>query len=247
MSIRWTTAFLDSTEEHFEKRVAFWCDITRSKLSERRGQAGEFVTLVPPNGDAYLRVQRTREESGGLHLDLHTDDVDGLVQRATGLGATVIADHGYQVLESPGGFVFCVVRWHGETIRTSPTGSPPALIDQLSIDIPFDLYDPECLFWASLTQWALSTSRREEFSFLARPTGIPLRFLLQQLGPSDTRTRVTAHIDIACGSQIGDLAEQHREFGATVCAHHQLWSTLQDPAGFSYCLTSRDPHTGTLR
>jgi hypothetical protein len=246
MTIRWTTAFLDCAPDRFEQRLEFWREITTSTLSERRGGAGEFVTLIPPNGDAYLRAQRTSETLGGLHLDLHTPNIHELVDRAASLGATIVADRGYQVLESPGGFIFCVVSWHGEAMRPRPTTNANALVDQVCLDIPFHEYDSECTFWSSLTNWEIHKSMRAEFSVLNCPPDIPLRFLLQRLESSDNRTKVTAHLDVACGPGVSTFVNQHSSCGATVIAEQPLWATLVDPAGFPYCLTRRDPHPGTL-
>jgi hypothetical protein len=53
--------------------VVFWREVTGSALSPFRGVAAEFATLLPPDGDAYLRVQRVKDDPGGHHLDLHAD------------------------------------------------------------------------------------------------------------------------------------------------------------------------------
>ena len=68
--VRWLTVFLDFPASSFGGRVAFWRDVTGSGLSRFRGKAAEFATLLPPAGEAYLRVQRTADGSGGHHLDL---------------------------------------------------------------------------------------------------------------------------------------------------------------------------------
>jgi hypothetical protein len=70
---RWLTLFLDFPGHSFDGGVAFWREVTSSELSPFRGEAGEFATLLPPDADAYLRVQRTADGSGGCHLDLHVD------------------------------------------------------------------------------------------------------------------------------------------------------------------------------
>jgi hypothetical protein len=73
--VRWLTVFLDFPAGSFGARVAFWREVTGSALSSFRGAAGEFATLLPSAGDAYLRVQRTADGSSGHHLDLHVDPV----------------------------------------------------------------------------------------------------------------------------------------------------------------------------
>ncbi|HEX4865441.1 MAG TPA: VOC family protein, partial [Acidimicrobiales bacterium] len=86
MTIRWITAFIDRPAGPFEDAVQFWMEATGSRLSQPRGEFGEFATLLPPGGDAYLRVQRV-QGGGGCHVDLHVDDVDDLASRATAAGA----------------------------------------------------------------------------------------------------------------------------------------------------------------
>ena len=57
----------------FDAGTAFWRQVTGYGLSPFRGPDGEFATLLPPAGDAYLRVQRILDGPGGCHLDLHVD------------------------------------------------------------------------------------------------------------------------------------------------------------------------------
>jgi hypothetical protein len=91
--VRWLTVFLDFPAGSFDAGVAFWREVTGSGLSPFRGAAGEFATLLPPSGDAYLRVRRIADGSGGHHLDLHVDpglaSVDQAAERAVALGANV--------------------------------------------------------------------------------------------------------------------------------------------------------------
>jgi len=117
--VRWLTVFLDFPADSFGARVAFWREVTGSTLSPFRGAAGEFATLLPADGDAYLRVQRVAGRSGGHHLDLHVDpalaSVEQAAERAVALGAKVLhRELGLVISASPGGFTFCLVRWHGE-------------------------------------------------------------------------------------------------------------------------------------
>src|SRR5689334_15301485 len=92
--VRWLTVFLDFPADSFGARVAFWREVTGSTLSPFRGAAGEFATLLPADGDAYLRVQRVAGRSGGHHLDLHVDpalaSVEQAAERAVALGAKVL-------------------------------------------------------------------------------------------------------------------------------------------------------------
>jgi hypothetical protein len=250
---RWLTLFLDFPADEFDAGVAFWREVTSSELSPFRGEAGEFATLLPPDADAYLRVQRTADGSGGCHLDLHVDPAAGTVDqaadRAVALGATVWhASEGLVIAGSPGGFTFCVVRWHGESTVPRPVSldaGGASRADQLCLDIPPDAFDRECAFWAALTGWDLRAGSRPEFAYLDRPAQIPVRLLLQRRDHADPLDQVAGHVDVACASRE-PLAARHAASGARIVSVYRNWTTMADPTGRLYCLTGRDPHTGTL-
>jgi hypothetical protein len=247
---RWLTLFLDFPAGSLDAGVAFWREVTGTTLSPFRGAAGEFATLLPPDGDAYLRVQRIADGSGGVHLDLHVDPAAGTVyqaaDRAKALGAVVlhIAD-GLVIADSPGGFTFCLVRWHEEGTVPRPvaldTGGPSRL-DQLCLDIPPGAYERECSFWAALTGWDLRPGSGE-FARLDRPAQIPLELLFQRQESAGPSGQVTGHVDIACASRE-HLAPRHAASGARVVSVFPEWTTMSDPTGRPYCLTGRDPETG---
>jgi Glyoxalase-like domain len=251
--IAWITAFLDVPADRFDATTAFWTAVTGTTLSVRRGAHGEFVTLVPVDGDAFLRAQIVAAGPGGIHLDLHTDNARGLVASAVALGAQIVDERGYVVVASPAGMTFCVVTHHGEAIRPSAhslDGSKPALVDQVCIDVPFDQHDREVAFWAALTEWpANPSSVRSEFTVLGRPDALPLRLMLQRTGRDDPSPRARAHLDIAAGpgaAGLRDAAAEHVCHGAMFDRIEAQWITMTDPAGWPYCLTARDPSTGLL-
>lgn len=243
------TAFLDVPAASFEAASAFWAAVTRTTVSAPRGVDGEFATLVPSAGDAYLRVQRRAAGPARIHLDLHVDDVDTVVAAAVGAGAALVARRGYAVLTSPAGLTFCVVPHRGEAVRPAPVERADGgreLIDQVCIDVPPERYDAECAFWTVLTGWPHRTGSTADLSLLERPPGQPLRVLLQRLGAEDGATAARAHLDLAVGAPTAAAVAAHVAGGAVV--HHEgpRWVTLVDPAGLPYCLTERDPDTGTI-
>ncbi len=252
MTIRWITAFLDHPAGEAEAATGFWTTITGSSLSTRRGERGQFATLVPADGDAYLRVQTTDDHSLGVHLDLHVDSVDTASVAALRLGATLVdrSDDGLCLLRSPAGLPFCLVTHRGESTRPSPIDRPdpttPHRFDQISIDVPFGEYDGECSFWSELTGWPIHQGSMAEFRVLERPPQLPLRILLQRLGTDDTGDRARAHLDAAVGPAGEAIAAWHRSLGATIVGRGPRWITLTDPSGRPYCLTERDPITGTI-
>lgn len=246
MSPTWITAFLDFAPDRYDEGVAFWSAATGHDVGPRRGEAGEFATLVPGDGDAYLRVQRLGEGPDRIHLDLHVTDVRAAADEAVALGAAEIADHGYVVLRSPGGFTFCFVD-HPAATRPRPTtwpGAHSSLVDQVCLDIPATSYDRESLFWSELTGWEERGSTvSTDFHSLVRPAGHPIRLLLQRL--HDPTGDVGAHLDWATTGRAAEI-ERHVALGARVRDAQSHWTVLEDPTGRVYCLTDRDPETGVL-
>ncbi|MDY7104498.1 MAG: VOC family protein [Actinomycetota bacterium] len=249
MTVLWTTAFLDRPAATFDAAADFWMAVTDTTMSPVRGEHGQFATLAPADGDPYLRVQRVADGPGGHHLDLHGDDVGVTADRAVELGAKRVEDlEDLQILRSPAGLVFCVVRHRGESTRPAPvaTGADRhrTIVDQLCIDIPPDHFDAECRFWSSLTQWDLRTSKiRPEFAVLVRPGGIPLRLLLQRL--ESAGDEIGCHLDIACDDREASAVD-HESLGARIVDRYDRWILMEDPSGLPYCLTGRNPDTGTV-
>lgn len=250
MAVRWVTGFLDFPAPVFVAAAGFWRAVTGYQLSPPRGERGQFATLLPPDGDPCWRVQSVLENTGGVHLDLHVDDVVADAVRATQLGATVsFVEDGLQVLRSPGGLGICLSRWDGERQVPQPVSWPSSLsirptrsrADQVCIDIPPALYDDEVVFFGALTGFELRHSTLPEFLHVPRSAGQSIRFLLQRL--TDPGERVRAHVDFACDDMKLESA-RHESLGAARVRTADGWTTLRDPAGLEYCITDRNPDTG---
>lgn len=238
MGPTWLTAFLDLPAAQFERGVTFWLAVTGTTLSPVRGEGGEFATLVPADGDAFLRVQRLGDGPARVHLDVHR------------------AGQEFAIRRSSGGFVFCEVA-EGESVRPrpvawpgSPAGAPgdqvaghTSLVDQVCLDIPAGRFDEECAFWAGQTGWELRDGSRPEFRVLVRPAGMPLRILLQRVDDPDGPVR--AHFDMATTDRDAEV-RRHIGLGAALVGNGPRWTVLRDPAGLPYCVTDRDPATGLL-
>ena len=99
---------------HAARSSEFW----KSALG-RTGRQGtihpEFEVLDGRFNGVTGIVQRVADGPAGVHLDVHTDDVDAEVARLVGLGASEIARHGgWVVLTDPSGIAFCVVPVAGD-------------------------------------------------------------------------------------------------------------------------------------
>jgi hypothetical protein len=232
----WIQIFLDTPADSFEEAVDFWAAVTGWTPSERRGEDGQFLTLVPAAGSSYVKMQAV-DGAGGVHLDLDSDDRAAAIDRARTLGATTAwTYHDVEVMRSPGGFVFCQTLLDGEPVLHRDGAT---ILDQVCLDIPADLWDREVAFWKDLTGRGPQVGAAPEFVRLVdweRP-----RILLQRLG--ETGGTVRAHPDLATADRDGDAA-RHVELGADVVRVHDHWTVLTAPGGQVYCLTDRDPSTG---
>jgi len=249
VSFRWLTIFLDFPGGSFGAGVTFWREVTGYGLSAPRGADGEFATLLPPSGDAYLRVQRIREGRGRCHLDLHvdtgTESLNAVADRAGAAGAAIRSTGpGLVAALSPGGFPFCLVAWAGE--RAVPPPLPAAdgvggasRVDTLCLDVPADEFERELAFWASFTGREARPAPVPGYAYLTRPAGWPARLLLQRRDSAAPGDRTRAHVDFGCTDP--EARDRHVALGAHVTASEQYWTVLTDPAGREYCLVGRDP------
>jgi Glyoxalase-like domain len=244
VTFRWLTVFLDFPAAGFGPGIAFWRAVTGYGLSPFRGPGGDFATLLPPSGDAYLRVQRVLSGDGGYHLDLHVDTAGGAVQAldeaadlAVALGATMRHREPGEVIvaDSPGGFTFCLVGWEGERAVPAPQtadGRGASRVDTLCLDIPPELFASESAFWAALTGQPPQAAPVPGFAYLSGPagTGMPVRLLLQRREEAAPGQRVRGHIDLGCADRDAAVA-WHVDHGAQVTGTFQYWTVLTDPAG----------------
>ncbi|MET7681031.1 VOC family protein [Streptomyces sp. NPDC005423] len=246
MSIRWTYVFVDRPVGLLAPARDFWTAATATRLSEPRGERGEFGTLLPraEGADPWVKVQGVGAGDGGAHLDFAVDDVPGFVVSALRHGARSVAEHdGWAVLRSPAGQLFCAVPWQQETVRGPVVDG--SRLDQVCLDLAPSVFDAEVAFWSGLlgeNGWDSAVGSRPEFHVLKPPPGLPVRVLVQRLG--DERP-ASAHLDLAC-ADIGATRARHERLGAVLVAEHTHWSVLRDPVGGTYCLTGRDPETGGL-
>lgn len=233
------TIFFDFPGDAFEAGTAFWRAVTGSGLSAPRGEAEEFATLLPPAGDAYLRVQRLFDGDGGCHLDLHVDLANGSLEEsaaaAVALGARMHdrEDDEVIVLDSPGGFTFCVVPWQGEAAVPGPLvaeGAGASRVTGLCLDVPSAGFEREMSFWAALTGWDPRPGPVPDDMFRADPPGMPAGLLFQRRPQAAPGDRVRAHVDLQC-ADTRRTADWHASLGARVTATYPWGIVLADPVG----------------
>ena len=237
----WVSAFVDLAPEAHPAGLAFWRAVTGWSPSPVRGGRGEFTTLLPPAGDDHLRVQRLASGRSRVHLDLHVTAPRAAADHAVTLGAREVADLGYVVMASPGGFPFCFVT-HPSSVPAPATTWPDghrSVVDQVCVDVPAELHDREVAFWRELTGRELAASTgHPEFRRLLRPDDQPLHLLLQRL--DEPLGEVRGHLDLATSDRPAEV-RRHLGLGAREVAAYDGWTVLRDPAGSAYCITDRTP------
>ncbi|SDJ05002.1 hypothetical protein SAMN05444157_1468 [Frankineae bacterium MT45] len=254
MQVRWLAAFADVPEPLVADVLTFWAQVSGSTAQPPQGALGQFIPLAGEEESPHLWVQRVERPGTGVswHPDLYVDDLEAAVERAVALGAESRREVPDLVtLQSPAGQPFCLVRADGSYVRAAPRRWPDgqsSLLDQLSLDIPIEVFDSEAAFWSQLTGWEQRSGSLPEFDHLRRPADIPLRLLLQRLGSEDDdgvdeRQLPHAHVDFAC-DDVEEERRRHERLGATTIRTTKYWVTLRDPVGLLYCITSRDPFGG---
>ena len=239
--IQWLNAVIDIPAPHFGVARDFWTTVTKSRTGDIHPDHDEFVHMLPQSGDMHLELQRIEEGPAGVHLDLVVDDIPALTKRAMELGANLVAQPGHAVLTTPGGVPFCIVPHGGETERAEVIDTErPHAIDQICLDVPHHHFETDVQFWAALTGWPVIPPQLDEYRSFAQPGALPLHILIQQLGPDDTGGP-RSHLDISAGDNLVTITERHQQHGAKVIGQESHWTTLTDPAGMAYCLTSRQP------
>jgi hypothetical protein len=242
----WMTLFLDVPADRWPAGVEFWVTVTDSDVSPTRGENDQFVTLLPPQGHPWLKMQAIAETDARVHLDLDHPDRQAAMEQSHRLGAKQAWSYeGVAVMRSPGGILYChTIREESDGPRIDRTGVD-AIADQVCLDIPPSLWDVEVEFWRALTGRPLETGRRPEFAFLGDPDPSgPPRILLQRL--DDDAPRATAHLDFAVRDRQAQI-RHHESLGARRIDDFERWTQMRAPSGHVYCLTDRDPGTGRIR
>jgi hypothetical protein len=242
--VPWIHAFVDLPEPLLSAGLGFWTAVTGWPPGQPWSDHPEFHSIEPPDGDAYLHVQRI----GGaprVHLDLVVAAgvaVDDERARHADLGAVAGERHlWWQVMSSPGGLAYCLVA-ERHRARPGPVIWPDghrSRVAQVCVDIPAARFDAERDFWSGATGWPEESARSPEFARLTPPETSPMAFLLQRLGPgADGLVRM--HLDLGTDDRAAEV-ERVRGAGATLLDDRRRWTVLRDPAGLPFCVTPRPP------
>ncbi len=242
--VAWIHAWVDLPERLLATGLGFWTAATGWPSGRPWPDHPEFHSIEPPDGDAYLHVQRI-DGAPRAHLDLVLAPgvaVDDERARHAGLGAVPGDRHRWwQVMSSPGGLAYCLVAASPRARPgplTWPDGHRSRLV-QVCVDIPAARFDAERDFWRGATGWPDETARFPEFARLAPPATSPMAFLMQRLGPGEDGP-VRMHLDLGTDDRAAE-AERVRAAGAELVDDTRPWVVLHDPAGLPFCVTPRPP------
>lgn len=240
----WFHLFLDVPRSGWEDAVEFWSAATGWAVSPPRGEDGQFVTLVPQEGAAWLKMQAIDGAAPRIHLDLDAVNRETAVERSASHGASLAWTYdGVPVMRSPGGLLFCHTIDDGSRRRFART-EHERVLDQVCIDIPRSRWDQEVAFWAAVTGRTPEPAKTPEFVRLTDPDPHGgLRFLLQRL--EDDEGEVRAHPDLAVANRASETC-RHVALGAEAVGVFEWWTVMRAPYGQVYCLTDRDPETGRV-
>jgi predicted enzyme related to lactoylglutathione lyase len=106
------TFVIDAPVEHQDETVGFWsAALAAEAVATPMPQYHVLADALPPNR---VVVQGIESGHAGVHLDIHTDDLDAEVARLERHGATVVESWAHHpgcwvVMRDPAGMEFCVV------------------------------------------------------------------------------------------------------------------------------------------
>lgn len=237
----WLHAVVDQPADRYDAVADFWAAALGWPVGDPWPGHPELCSLVPPDGEPYVHLQRV-EGAAGVHLDLECDDPAATAGAAVALGATPVAEHDrWRTLASPGGLPFCLL---AASHRTPPApvrwadGHRTRLV-QVCVDSPVAAHDAEVAFWRGLLgdRWVPSPAR--EFAGKWHDDdGSPLQLLFQRLDEPEGVVR--AHLDLGTDDLDAEVARLLGH-GATDLGRGRGWHALRDPAGTAFCATENDP------
>jgi hypothetical protein len=235
----WLTVFLDFPAGEFDAGTRFWAGATGYPLSSFRGAHDEFATLVPPAGEAYLKLQRLGEGPTRLHLDLHVKDPFADAEAAEAGGAELLEEspHGYFVMRSPAGFTFCLVKLCGTSVPGPvlwPDGHR-SRVSRFCLDVPRTQYAAEVRFFQTLLggRWR-EVAEPETALRPASDWALDVR-----LQPAEIVSEVTSHLHVLTDDLAAEV-ERLEDLGARRRALRTGKAILEVPGGTALCVVARE-------
>ena len=106
------TLVIDSPSDARDRAVDFWASALGAEAVAT--PMPQYHILRDGASPTRMVVQDVQAGHAGVHIDIHTDDLDAEVQRLVAAGAEVVkswADHpgSWVVMRDPAGIEFCVV------------------------------------------------------------------------------------------------------------------------------------------
>ncbi|NAS26876.1 glyoxalase/bleomycin resistance/dioxygenase family protein [Herbidospora sp. NEAU-GS84] len=101
---------IDVPPDVHDRELAFWQGAVGREMP-RLSAFPDFHRTTPPGAGISFIMQRLGEGAPGVHVDIHTDDLDAEVARLEGLGAVreTFTDNGWWIMRDPAGLRFCVL------------------------------------------------------------------------------------------------------------------------------------------
>ena len=100
---------IDVPSTEHDRELAFWSAAIGQPLG-RFDSHPEYHGAILHGQEIGLLIQRLGHGLGGVHLDIHTDDLAAEVARLEELGAERVRQvHGWWILRDPAGLPFCVI------------------------------------------------------------------------------------------------------------------------------------------
>lgn len=109
-----STFIIDTPADAYDEATDFWGGALDAQVVRPPGMP-DYRILDGASDDFRVVVQNVHSGAAGVHLDIHTDDIDAEIERLLGLGATMVnasfKDHPGQwvIMADPSGMQFCVV------------------------------------------------------------------------------------------------------------------------------------------
>ncbi len=210
------------TAEDGTRLGRFWAAATGCSFAEpSAGDAadpGDVVGEVEGMGIAMCRVPERKTVKHRVHIDLHTDSVDTLLD----LGATRApgwdADDPWTVLLDPEGGEFCAfVRDRVPAYRL--------------YELVIDSFDPERIArWWGQVFGVQPTNDGRDFWWLEGVPGMPFEAMVFGSVPEPKTVKNRIHWDV-----YGDVDEL-RQHGGALLAVQPRWTVLADPEGNEFCV-----------